>query len=121
MQLTFDDYIKRVSTAGTIVDELMICLLSQMYKIHIGLRLQDGRVWTTHQIDDAQAITIWATCACGFLYNLTVPNPPEVVHGHGAQSPMLDIPKPPIREKVVKEKTKEKVVKEKAKDEVIKE
>ena len=24
-QLTFDDYIKRVSTAGTNVDELMIC------------------------------------------------------------------------------------------------
>ena len=27
-QLAFDDYIKRVSTAGTIVDELTICLLS---------------------------------------------------------------------------------------------
>ena len=77
----------------------MICLLSQMYKIHIGLILQDGKVWTTHIIDDVQAITIWVTCACGFFYKLTVPNPPEVVHGHGTQSPMPDIPKPPIKEK----------------------
>ena len=72
-QLTFDDYIKRVSTAGTIVDELMICLLSQMYKIHSGLILQDRKVWTTYQLDDVQAITIWVTCAHSFFYNLTVP------------------------------------------------
>ena len=37
LQLTFDDYIKRVSTAGTIVDKLMICLLSQMYVVKCGV------------------------------------------------------------------------------------
>ena len=75
-----------------------------MYKIYIGLILQDGKVWTTHQIDGVQAITIWVTHAPGFFYNLTVPNPPEVVHGHGTQSPMPDIPKPLIKEKVAKKK-----------------
>ena len=88
-----------------------------MYKIHIGLILQDEKLWTTHQIDYVQAITIQVICAHGFFYNLTVPNPPEVVNGHGTQSSMPDIPKPLIEEKVVKEK----VIKEKAKEEVIKE
>ena len=94
---------------------------------------------TTHQIDDVQATTIWVTCVHSFFYNLTVPNPPEVVHGHGTPSPMPDIAKPLIKEKaamekaweevvkekateeVIKEKTKEEVVKEKAKEEVVKE
>ena len=52
LQLTFGNYNKRVSMARTIVDELMICLLSGMYKIHIGLIFQDDKVWTAHQIDD---------------------------------------------------------------------
>ena len=47
-ELTFDDYVKRVNTADTIVDELMICLMSRMHKFHISLILQGGEVWTTH-------------------------------------------------------------------------
>ena len=70
-----------------------------MYKIHIGLILQDGKVYTTHQIDDLQTITIWVTCAHDFFFNLTVPNPPDVVHGPGTWSSVHDISKPLIKEK----------------------
>ena len=57
----------------TIVDELMICLMSRMYKFHISLILQEGKVWMAHQIDDVQSIKMWVTCVFGFFYNLMVP------------------------------------------------
>ena len=82
--------------AGTIVDELMVCLMSRMYKFHIDLILEEGKVWMTHQSDHVQSIKIWVTCAHGFFYNLTVPQPPAVVPGQGTQLEMPDIPLPII-------------------------
>ena len=41
----------------------MIFIMSQMYKFHIGLSLQDGQVWMTHQINETEAIKVWVTCA----------------------------------------------------------
>ena len=89
----------------------MICIMSQMYKLHISLIHQQSKVWMTHQIDEMEAIKVWVTCACGFFYNLTVPKPPSVVPGHGTELAVPDILKVPPKEKrklKIKEKTMEK-------------
>ena len=63
LQVSWNDYVKRVGTAASIFDKFMICMLSCMYKFCIGLIPQDGKIWTTHQIDQVQSIKMWVTCA----------------------------------------------------------
>ena len=110
-QLTFNAYINRVKKAGTIVDELMICIMSRMYKFHIGPNLQEGKVWMTNQIDEVLSIKIWVSCAHGYFYNLTVPQPPAVVSGQGTELKisMPEIPKvqPKLKVKPKAKETKE--------------
>ena len=69
----------------------------------------------THGIEDAQFVKIWVACADGFLYNVTVPQPPAVVPGQGTQLEMPDIPKVKPKLKVKSKKPNEEVSKEKTK------
>ena len=106
-QLSWNDYVISVSTAGSIVNKFMICMLSHRYKFHVSLILQDGKIRATHQIDEVQSIKMWVMCAKEYFYHLAIPAPPPVVHGQEEKELVVNLPK--LQAKQKEQKSKEKV------------
>ena len=83
----------------------------QNVQFHIGLILQEGKVWMAHQIGEVQSIKIWVACVHGYFYNLRLPQPPAVVPGQGTELTM-SMPAIPKEQPKLKVKLKAKETKE---------
>ena len=78
-QMTLCQYITEVTKKGGRCDQLGICIVSQMYIIHIELILWHGNIWNTHQTDDVSQVKLYVTFSNGWQYNLCESKPPPVI------------------------------------------
>ena len=98
--MTLYQNIPEVRKKGGRCDESAICIMSRMYRIHIGLILWHGHIWTTHQTDDVSQVRLYVTFSNGWQYNLCESRPPPVISTRETKAvEMLDLLPVPISKK----------------------
>ena len=63
-----------------------------MYRIHIGLILWHGHIWTTHQTDDVSQVRLYVTFSNGWQYKLCESRPSPLISTRKTKAvEMLDL------------------------------